>query len=320
MNNVNKIKFITIFITFILLSFLLTGCSEKYQDLLECLEVNLSEISINNYTASVTEDGDKIFYLSHDGIYKIGKKSLVKERICKTEAPQNLYVYEGQVFFTDRDRANLFRIGKDGNKETIVESSMYRYTTGSRCIEDYFIDGSKVYIFSASMAFSCDMTDGTVRNVVGDEGVSALGIYEGKPVFIEHASETFTVYSLDTSGEKKVILGANVVRPAKDIITDFRVFDDLLFCTKRSPDGVFVYENGIERELFSGKTNQIFVKNGNLFFSSDDGALYRYDGQLRKIELSASLPANGRFIIIDSICLFKGSDGMVRAEIIKAET
>ena len=90
MNNVNKIKFITIFITFILLSFLLTGCSEKYQDLRECLEVNLSEISINNYTASVTEDGDNIFYVSHDGIYKIGKKSLVKERICKTEAPQNL--------------------------------------------------------------------------------------------------------------------------------------------------------------------------------------------------------------------------------------
>lgn len=296
-----------------LLACALSGCSEKYADMCECLERNLSEITVNNYTSNVAEDDEYVYLAASDGIYMIGKQSLSKTRLCRAENPQNLFAYEGWVFFTDRDYANLYCTDKGGKTETVITASAYSYEKDVVCIDDYFIYGGKVYVFGAAKAFSYDTASGEIENIVGNEGAEMLGIYENKPIFIEHASRTFTLYSLEHSGEKKVLLGQGTTEPDKDLIVDFRVNGSSVYFIKRAPFGLFVLEEQAERELFAGDVKHIQVKDDTLYFSVE-GELYCYNGQAVKFPLAKRLSEGGRFLILDGLCLYEDSNGTVRAD------
>lgn len=311
-----KIKAVLCFVIITLLVCSLSGCSEKYEDMRECLEKNLSEITVNNYTSNVAEDDEYVYLAASDGIYMIGKQSLSKTRLCRAENPQNLFAYEGRVFFTDRDYANLYCTDKGGKTETVIAASAYSYEKDVVCIDDYFIYGGKIYVFGAAKAFSYDTASGEIENIVGNEGAEMLGIYENKPIFIEHASRTFTLYSLEHSGEKKVLLGQGTTEPDKDLIVDFRVNGSSVYFIKRAPFGLFVLEEQAERELFAGDVKHIQVKDDTLYFSVE-GELYCFNGQAVKVPLAKRLSEGGRFLILDGLCLYEDSNGTARAEKIR---
>lgn len=308
-----KIKTALYFFLIALLACALSGCSEKYADMRECLERNLSELTVNNYTSNVAEDDEYVYLTANDGIYMIGKQSLSKARLCRAENPQNLLSYEGRVFFTDRDHANLYCTDKSGKIETVIAASAYSYEKDVVCIDDYFIYGGKVYVFGAAKAFSYDTASGEIENIIGNEGAEMLGIYENKPLFIEHASRTFTLYSLEPSGEKRVLLGQGTTEPDKDLIVDFRVNGSSVYFIQRAPFGLFVLEEQAERELFAGNVKHIQVKDDILCFSVD-GELYCFNGQAVKLPLAKKLSEDGRFLILDGLCLYEDSNGTVRAD------
>lgn len=311
-----KIKTALYFFLIALLACALSGCSEKYADIRECLERNLSEITVNNYTSNVAEDDEYVYLTANDGIYMIGKQSLSKTRLCRAENPHNLLAYEGRVFFTDRGHANLYCTDKGGKTETVITASAYSYEKDVVCIDDYFIYGGKIYVFGAAKAFSYDTASGEIENIIGNEGAKMLGIYENKPIFIEHASRTFTLYSLDNSGENKVLLGQGTTEPDKDLIVDFRVNGSSVYFIKRAPFGLFVLEEQAERELFAGDVKHIKLKDDTLYFSVE-GELYCFNGQAVELPLTEKLSEGGRFLILDGLCLYEDSNGTVRAEKIR---
>lgn len=198
----------------------------------------------------------------------------------------------------------------------MITASAYSYEKDVVCIDDYFIYSGKVYVFGAAKAFSYDTASGEIENIIGNEGAERLGIYENKPIFIEHASRTFTLYSLEHSGEKKVLLGQGTTEPDKDLIVDFRVNGSSVYFIKRAPFGLFVLEEKAERELFAGDVKHIQVKDDILYFSVD-GELYCYNGQAVKVPLAKKLSEGGRFLILDGLCLYEDSNGTVRAEKIR---
>ena len=291
----------------------LSGCSEKYADMQKCLEKSLSEITVNNYTSNVAENGEYVYLAADDGIYRISKQSISKTQLCRTEHPHNLFAYEGRIFFTDKDNANLYCTDKSGKTEMVIAASAYSYEKDVVCIDDYFIYGGRIYVFSAAKAFFYDTVSGRIDNIVGNEGVEMLGIYENKPIFIEHASRTFTLYSLEPSGEKKVLLGQGISEPDKELIVDFRVNGNSVYYIKRAPLGLFAFEEQTERELFMGNVKHIQVKDDIIYFSVD-GELYWFRGQAVKLPLAKKLSEDGRFLILDGLCLYEDANGMVRAD------
>lgn len=103
-------KLLTAFLAILIL---MTSCTNNMES---NTSICLDYFCAYKHTATICEDDNYIFFAKEDGIYKKTKHSGIQKIICKIESPNNLILFNNNLFFTSVDLKKIYKAEIDGSE------------------------------------------------------------------------------------------------------------------------------------------------------------------------------------------------------------
>lgn len=270
---------------------LLTGCAAQSStpEITPVPEqpVSLDSFRAGKYTATINADGEYMYFVRNDGIYRMKNGSTSEELIYPcTKSIDSLAVYDGRIYFVENAPSYQFvfcSIKTDGTDE------QQHFTTEGENLNlsnRYQISDGKIYFVALTGAAVWDIAERELKEIeLNNPGADYFQVVGDHLYYICHG-KTFTVYDVDlTTGEETVLTGSGVHRPESDLYSNFAFVDGTLFVCKRIPYGLYMMtedgelqlidETDRSQELPNNNIEQILPKDGKLYYIKDN-ALYSY--------------------------------------------
>lgn len=150
------------------------------------------------HTATICEDDNYIFFAKEDGIYKKTKHSGIQKKIYKIESPNNLILFNNNLFFTSVDLKKIYKAEIDGSELcTVFDVENLSSEYQNILIKDYFLYNEKIYISSPALSLSCDFDGKTINIINGNCGTSSMEVEKSGLYYIGHSDRKFSIYKCD---------------------------------------------------------------------------------------------------------------------------
>ena len=312
---------------------LLTGCAAQSSapEITPVPEqpVSLDSFQAGKYTATITADGEYVYYVKRDGIYRMKNGSTSEELIYPcTKSIDSLAVHDGRIYFVENvpsDKFIFYSIKTDGTDE------QQHFTTSGENLNlsnRYQISDGKIYFVALTGAAVWDIAERELKEIeLNNPGADYFQVVDDHLYYIGHG-RTFTVYDVDlTTGEETVLIGPGESSPDSDLYSNFAFVDGTLFVCKRNPYGLYMMtEDGKLRlideadrsqELPNNNIEQILPKDGKLYYIKDN-ALYSYkkgdQSPVKLADLEGYEFMNG-FTIVGNYVYYSTEDGSAAVRI-----
>lgn len=259
--------------------------SIKFSQKINESSIKLDSFYSERFTSSITEDNNNIYFALKDGIYKEDKVSKLQIKLFDVESAYSLSVYSDSIYFVVKgsgQNEKICKIDKNGqNYSTVFRGEFY--------LGDYVIYKNDLYFQDSTQLFFYNKDKNSVEVLIDD--VNSFQIKDDKIYYLDHASESFTIYEYDLENRKnKIVLGKGQSRPKEDIYKEFLWIDNVLYIYKRMPAGLFKYVDGKEILIDDGNVCNLINYKNDLCYIVNNGFktyLYKYNGE--KISLEACM-------------------------------
>ena len=294
---------------------LMTSCTNNMES---NMSICLDYFCAYKHTATICEDDNYIFFAKADGIYKKTKHSGIQKIIYKIESPNNLILFNNNLFFTSVDLKKIYKAEIDGSELCTVfhvENLSSEYQ--NILIKDYFLYNEKIYISSPALSLSCDFDGKTINIINGNCGTSSMEAEKSGLYYIGHSDRKFSIYKFDGKNDE-LFLGNGISKPTEQLYYDFVISDTVFFCAKRLPEkGLFCFDGHFEKKIFDGEIFNLTEKNGKVYFISfkeTKTILFSADeaGCKKLVELE-DYNKNTGFCIVNGTVYFSSSDSLVKS-------
>lgn len=248
-------------------------------------EIQLDYFSGKNFSATIVEDKQFIYFANNNGVYKQNKDTLRIQHIYSAKNVNQLSTYDDFIYFVQMDTNEICRIKKDGTTfERIYSKTSVGYDQISLAQFNYQIVEDVLYIGNADGAVCKDLETNKEKILVDNRGVSAFQTVGNHFYYIDHAERTFTIYDLNLkTNETSILLGEGKTEPQKDMIRNFIWINDQLYVYQSAPDRLYCKNRDKSESviLIDKDIRDIFCYQNDLYYVVYDNAytsyLYRYD-------------------------------------------
>lgn len=307
-------KLLTAFLAILIL---MTSCTNYMES---NMSICLDYFYAYKHTATICEDDNYIFFAKEDGIYKKTKHSGIQKNIYKIESPNNLILFNNNLFFTSVDLKKIYKAEIDGRELcTVFDVENLSSEYQNILIKDYFLYNEKIYISSPALSLSCDFDGKTINIINGNCGTSSMEAEKSGLYYIGHSDRKFSIYKCDFDGKNdELFLGNGISKPTEQLYYDFVISDTVFFCAKRLPEkGLFCFDGHFEKKIFDGEIFNLTEKNGKVYFISfkeTKAILFSADdaGCKELVELE-DYNKNTGFCIVNGTVYFSSSDSLVKS-------
>lgn len=236
-------------------------------------ETGLDYFSAEKHTATIVENENGLYFAKNDGIYfkeKGGEKQTI---LYKTQSPDFLSCYDGEIFFVTSDGKKLCSVAENGGEcRTVIDIDNMADDYKNVLLRDYaFCDGN-IVVSSPACAFCFDPKSGEAKTINKNSGTDTSGISDRGIYYIGHSDRTFSLYRYDLDSEQTdLVLGEGVPEPQNILYSDFALCGDDIFCVKRLPEkGLYRWDGRDEQKVFDGEISFLAQKDGKVYFSDSN--------------------------------------------------
>lgn len=287
-------------------------------------DIKLDYFSSTYHTATIIENDGCIFYAKSDGIYKNGNC------IYNCDHPDNLLLYSDCLYFLTDDRWQLSYININSKEvKSVFSARDYIDDTGDIPISDYQVADSLIYISSGIYLISFDTDSGEIKHIndeyngvnVFNAGVDVFDVINDNIYFIEHSSETFTVYMIDlNTDEKSIFEGSAEIEPETNICSDFIWIGNQMYFCQRVPYGIYLKQQDGASLIDSGNVVSVGKYESKLLYIKSQNSkriLCIYDsatGKIDSCELSGYVNHLG-FTVVSGYLIYCSDNGVSYLEL-----